>query len=296
MTQHQDPHTDLTAKLIAAVDRGRSWLDHRDAAGELDWALLRGATLEELRQIRADVLGHVRHLRTTHHIVVEEGPAGYYRMTGVSRPPVGAPRGDGDAPRGEEDADDEAYDEVGADVVAGIEATPQRFFHAARALVALHQAGELANPMHKAAVGMVIRQASECNHWHNSAHFRSRAAGELIAREIAQSRIATAAQYQAFCRQNLRHEHMVPNSVIYRMILDNPNPTVDWIVGLFNSYSRRATITRDEDRRLLASEMPAGFYKGDDPWFKDAFARYRQAELYDQLVPRPASGMWFPPG
>ena len=260
--------------------------DHRGAAGELDWALLHGATAQELQQIRVSWPQHVQHLRATHRVTVEEGPPGFFRMTSVARPPE-----TGADVRDEDGGDDEVGDDLEVGPAAGVEATPEQFAHAARALVALHQAGELANPMHRAAVGMVIRQASECHHWHNSAHYRSRAAAQLI----AQARIATPAQYQAFCRRNLRHEHMVPNSVIYRIIVENPNPTIDWIVDVFSRYSRRATITREEDGQLLASSMPEGFFQKGHPWFEDPLARYRHANLIEQLVERPAGGRWFPP-
>lgn len=285
MCRHLDVHTDLTSCLVAAVDRGWSWLDHRDAAGQLDWALLHGASTQELQQIRVSWPQHVQHLRTVHHVTVEEAPPGFFRITRAARQPE-TRVGDRDGGCG----DDDAGDDLEGGAVAGVEATPERFGHAARALVALHQVGELTNPMHRAAVGMVIRQVSECHHWHNSAHYRSRAAAQLI----AQARIETPAQYQAFCRKNLRHEHMVPNSVIYQMIMSNPNPTNDWIVNLFSRYSRRATITREEDGQLLASSMPEGFFQKGHPWFEDPLARYRLANLFEQLVERPAGGRWFP--
>lgn len=295
MTIYKPADTGSTNELVRFVSQGSSWLRHSNGAGRLDWALLHGATAEELEEIRGGWLNHIDHLRRVHCIDVEQGPIGFYRIVGArscqSIPAAGV--ADDGASDGEEDAGILPEGDIpvawnNAPVAA--EALNTRFRHSAIALMALHGAGELTNPMHKAAVGMIIRQASECNHWHNSAHFRSAAA----ARMIAAAEIRTPAQYQAYCRQNLRHEHMVPNIVLYRMIIAKQALTLDWILDLFERFSKRATITITEDRTLRVSDMPDVFYTDGHEWFEDPYARYLEVRLMQSLVARQGPH-WFVP-
>lgn len=296
MTEPTDGQASLTEVLTHLVKRGMSWLHHEQMSGQLDWALLHGAAGEDLRDIRPTWKQHIHHLRRKHHVVVEERPVGFFRIVGVDRAAlkegvVGALSEDAVCDVVDEDEEEQALEERPGEASSAVQAISQRFTHAARALAALHGVGELANPLLKAAVGMVIRQASECNHWHNSAHFRSVNA----AHKLAEATVATPAQYQAFCRRNLRHEHMVPNGVIYDMIVANPEPSAAWIENVFRRYSWRATITREEDRLLRPYDMPPGFWDSThEEWFEDPFARYKEAGLFDSLVALPATGRWFP--
>jgi hypothetical protein len=297
MTRYVPEHTSLTNLLATCMARGCSWLGHRDLAGQLDWALLNGATAQDLRDIRASWAEHIDHLRTVHCVNVVQEPIGFFRIVGAAQPPdtvLAAPPG---GPALDDDDDGAGSDDVvagragdGAQAIA--EAPNVRFARTARALMALHEADELANPLHKDSVSMFIRQVSECRHWHNSARYRSEAAAAMIAE--AAGVITTAAQYQAFCRRNLRHEHMVPNNVVYRLIVANPAPTVEWLVDLFSRYSKRATITRDEDAQLRPFDMPDRFYAHGDDWYENAFARYHEAWLFDQLRPLAPGASWFP--
>lgn len=271
-----------------------SWLRHRDAGGMLDWALLRGASSEELQDIRNGWQNHILHLRRDHSIDVVQEPPGFYRLVGASIPPGEAKeslaRLDPCETGGQEtevtDSGELGSEFVGSQSAAAFNARPR---HTANALIALHQSGELANPLHKAAVGMLIRQVSECNHWHNSTHYRSRSAAELI----AAADIQTAAQYQDFCRKNLRHEHIVPNIVLYRMITQRSEPTDEWLLDLFARYALRATITREEDRLLRRSDMPPGFLTKGHVFFENPLARYMEVGLDRDLVPR-TQDRWFP--
>lgn len=294
MTQYAPDHTSLTNRLTTFVTQGRSWLDHRGCCGQVDWALLYGATASELCDIRITWRNHVAHLRTVHFVTVTEEPPDFFRIVGATQPPTIV--GDGAEVQVEAACDDEDDGDESAtpfDSLGGLQPMPQapnvRILHTARVLVALHGAGELTNPLHKDSVGMLIRQASECNHWHNSAHYRSAAA----ATKIADANITTVWQYQKFCRRYLRHEHMVPNTVIYRMIIQNSAPTVEWLMDLFSRYSKRATITRDEDKILRAFEMPNGFYEPGHEWHQDPLSRYREAGLFEQLTPLAPDAKWF---
>ena len=90
----------------------------------------------------------------------------------------------------------------------------------ARALYAMHEAGVLTDIACKPAVKIFIRQVSEDAHWHFSAHYRSKKA----AAEVRKGKPRTKAQYQAFCRKNLRHEHMVPGEVVYQLLKRHEEP------------------------------------------------------------------------
>ncbi len=288
MTRPIPRDAELTGLLVEFAASGVSWLRHSNGAGRLDWALLHGATAEELEDIRGRWRNHIHHLTVAHGVLVEESPSGFHRIVGTR--PISSEATEAlvdPDPDGEVDPQDAEVENEATEL--GAAAADVRFNHTAAALVALHAAHELHNPMHKAAIVMMIRQASESNHWHNTAHYRSEAAAELI----ASASIRTLAQYQAFCNQNLRHEHMVPNIVLYRMIVSNPKPTHAWIVDLFARFSKRATITREEDRLLRATDMPQGFYAADNrELFENPLARYIEAGFADRLAPRTTAG-WF---
>jgi hypothetical protein len=139
---------------------------------------------------------------------------------------------------------------------------------------------------------MFIRQASEDNHWHLSAHYRSRAAAE----KLRAANIRTKAQYQAFCRASangIRHEHMVPGEAVYVMLLSLPDPSLRAFEDLLLRTSIRATITVDEDRRLSRDTMPAAYFDPQSPLYQNPLARYIAAGIADELEPRSEAG-WFP--
>lgn len=157
-----------------------------------------------------------------------------------------------------------------------------------RALVALHQVGLLKDDACREPITLFIRQATEGRHWHRTAHYRSRAAADLI----NQSAIASPAEYHRFCVRNLRHEHIVPNAAIYRLIRAEPNVTVEYLESLLRRFGLRATITRDEDTRLSRDKMPSEFFQSGHQLFMNPFARYIVAGLFDSLERR-TSESWF---
>ncbi len=284
MTQQTPGDGPKTCDLVAFIDAGVSWLRHTNLAGELDWLLLHGATATELAAVRPSWFDHVRHLRSEHRLIVQEGPAGFFRIVGALR---------GDPPPGDPPPVDAPDEDVNPELPAGgalAEAPmPIRIAHSARSLAALHGVGELKNPLNRETVGMFIRKASECNHWHNTTDYRSRAAAEAIAAEGQ----LTVPGYQAFCSRTLRHEHMVPNAVLYRMIMAEENPTEESIKALFLRFSKRATITRTEDASLRSSDMPPQFFLQGHAWYLNPLARYLEAGLVDSLEPRPGA-RWLP--
>jgi hypothetical protein len=163
----------------------------------------------------------------------------------------------------------------------------------AKALYALHQADCLADSAFKPAVGELIRKATETRRRHETTHFRSRDA----ARRIAMRSFRTAAEYNQWCCKNLRHEHMVPTSVIREIFVDKgPTLSLSFIKTVLRKYGHRATITRAEDKILnkagLKRKMPEEFWIKKSKIYRDPCARYVKTELFGKLVSR-ASRSWF---
>ena len=267
-----------TIELVKMINAGESWLRHSRLAGELDWLLLHGASASELRDVRPTWSSHIQHLEDVHGLLVQGTPSGFFRIAGIRpdfQPPLGADS------EGDEDESDDAQ---AVDAACSSEQAlfPVRIAHSARSLTALHAVCESKNPMNKDAIIMFIRKASECSHWHNSTDYRSYDA----AAAIAQAGISTVSEYQAFCTRELRHEHMVPNNVLYRMILSELQPTEEWLTQLFVRFSKRATITRKEDEKLRRIDMPPGFYEVGHPWYQNPLARYIEKKLAGALEQR----------
>jgi len=290
MTRYAVNDEQRTAELVAQLDSDTTWLRHRGRAAELDRLLLRGATSSELAEVRVSWKGHITHLRQVHRLTVLEPSPGFWRIAHPETVLPNAPSislGDDSL---QEDSDYEDGSDV--DLAPDTPVLEDRYFRlgeTARALSALAQAGLLDNPLIKDSVGMLIRQASESLHWHNCAHYRSKDAAELIRRE----HLKTAAEYQKFCRANLRHEHVVPNNVIYKMLCTQKLTGVVEIAELLKRFCIRATITREEDALLnserLSSKMPDTFEVGPDC---DPLARYVKVGLADKLEGRPYDRLW----
>lgn len=160
------------------------------------------------------------------------------------------------------------------------------------ALCALDRLGLLKDRACKEQVVLFIRLATESQdiprHWHASANYRSMAAQKILSAHT----IRTQAAYHGFCSKTLAHEHMVPNIVLYRMICAEPVITQAFLESLFKRFSLRATITRDENKKLLRHTMPPGFHTPGHAYHLDPFARYKAAGLYDTLTLR-TTGSWF---
>jgi hypothetical protein len=246
-----------------------NWLRHRTLGGELDRLLIKGATSNELAEIRGSWMPHIGHLRGEHRVTVLEHPTGFWRISPTLPVDASAPN-------------------VPETVIPDVAYFQNRFTVTARAIAALAQHGLHVDPRLKASVGMLIRQASESNHWHVCAHFRSLAAAQMI----GEHDIHTRAQYQQFCMANLRHEHVVPNSVIYRIIGRRVNEAteVNEIEAILRTFCLRATITLDEDTCLndagLRNTMPQGFDIPGHEYFEDPMARYRTVGLMNKIETR----------
>ncbi len=290
MTRHRTGDEERTLQLIEQQDDDASWLRHQGLAGELDRLLLRGATEPELTEVRPSWRAHVDHLRRVHNVLAARDPNGIWRIIDVERNPVTA-AGD-PAPLAVDEEPDAEYAEGREAEDHHDDQALDRIAITAQALAALAAANLLDSVLVKASVGMLIRQASESNHWHNCAHFRSVEARRMI--EAAG--ISSAAAYQSFCRKNLRHEHVVPNSVIYQMLCALEDKSVASIEALLKQFCIRATITRPEDARLgqagLASAMPHEFYEDGHRFQGKPLARYMAIGLDVELEKR-AAARWF---
>lgn len=162
---------------------------------------------------------------------------------------------------------------------------------AAKALYALHREGLLKDEACKEPVVLFIRQATEPQeqrHWHATTHYRSKAAEDFLRNRPIRSQAA----YHRICKTNLSHEHMVPNIVLYRMILEEPNASEAYLQNLFRTFGLRATITRGENTDLLPSSMPSAFFTPGSELYMNPLARYIAAGLHSSLVPRTGSS-WF---
>lgn len=169
----------------------------------------------------------------------------------------------------------------------------------AKVLAAMADSGAFEDSSCRPALGMLVRQASETLHWHDSAHYRSMHAAKRIAAAKRTGEFSTPSQYQAWCRKNLSHEHMVPVSVVLGMLSDLPKKSEAKIAHVLTRYSLRATITKEENRALKhARSMPECFREEGHRHFDCPLSRYRVSTfrgkvMVDLLVPRPASGSWF---
>jgi hypothetical protein len=166
----------------------------------------------------------------------------------------------------------------------------------ARALLALHEAGVLRDKKCKAAVKIFIRQSSEDAHWNNSTHYRSKSAAKVIAEAQQKGKIRSGPQYHAFCKKKengLRHEHMIPGEVVYKLITQHPRPSLLAFARILRRTGFRATITEIEDGKLQRETMPEGFTDRTSPMYFNHLARYIEAGFSGELEKR-SSSKWCP--
>ena len=289
MTRYIEGDQEKTLELIRQSGDDSSWLRHRGLAAELDRRLLRGATEFELNEVRGTWRGHIDHLRRIHNVLTEKDSNGVWRIVDVARGPAVT-----SVPPHEKPGDDDEDPEVEQhEELLGVDHQAlDRIALTAQALAALAEVGLLHSVLLKASVGMLIRQASESNHWHNCAHYRSLEARRLI----ESAAIRSGASYQSFCTRNLRHEHVVPNSVLYRMLCQMNDRSAPAIEALLTKYCIRATVTREEDivlsQNRLSSKMPDEFFEKGHPLYMDPLARYKFVGLFTSLEAR-NTPRWF---
>ena len=76
-------------------------------------------------------------------------------------------------------------------------------------------------------------------------------------------------------------EHIVPLKVIGNLLLTHPACANDNLAidGLLRKYLKFATILKEEDKLLLKSEMPPGFYDPIHIDYDQIFLRYDKAKI-----------------
>lgn len=81
-------------------------------------------------------------------------------------------------------------------------------------------------------------------------------------------------------------EHVVPLKVIGMLLLEltkSGHATIEDIEEILNNHVKFATISKNEDRILrrkgLTSKMPDGFFAEGHKYYRDVFARYKEAEI-----------------
>lgn len=152
----------------------------------------------------------------------------------------------------------------------------------AKALFSLHQSRMLKNKNCKEPVKTFIRQASETTYHHATTHFRSKD----VARCLKGMQFGGVVQYHKYCSSEFRHEHIVPVEVIYQMLIEEKNLTQKNIEDILRKFSIRATITVEEDNKLLKSAMPEEFWDKKSKLYMDPMARYKKAGISSKLVKR----------
>jgi hypothetical protein len=152
----------------------------------------------------------------------------------------------------------------------------------------------------KKIVKYMIRTAKEPDsYWHTSCDYRSKDAQNCIYRE-SDGKPLSKSVYQTFCSKKLSHEHMVPGEVVYALLCDQSKSMAfldsskfsrkEFIKEILSRYTVRATITKGEAQELdknYKNSMPDSFWKTGD-----AFARYRETNVYDNLIQLPANSTW----
>ena len=77
--------------------------------------------------------------------------------------------------------------------------------------------------------------------------------------------------------KNLTFEHVVPRSVIAKILLDKKPITPEKIREILEKYCFGCIVTNDEDNRLtqnkLRNKMPSGWIEGDDEWARYKFIK-----------------------
>jgi hypothetical protein len=163
----------------------------------------------------------------------------------------------------------------------------------ARALFALHKESVLKDHACKEPVKSFIRQSSEGpgSGYHLNTHYRSQQAAQII----RNADLRTEAAYHAFCRRRINgitHDHMVPVEVVYAIIVDHKNPSVEEFEKILRCTGHRATITYDDNRRLSRFTVPESFFDSKSNMYFNHLACYIAAGIDGELEPRPNEG-WF---
>ncbi|HBE67113.1 MAG TPA: hypothetical protein DDW52_03090 [Planctomycetaceae bacterium] len=103
-----------------------------------------------------------------------------------------------------------------------------------------------------------------------------------------------AVQAHAFDpKTKLIHEHVVPKSIVIRMLFELKSPTNAEVFDLLDRFLVAVVVTPEEDRFLARkhrSTMPSEFFDSNSDGFQDIWLRYRltQIEVIEHATGREA--------
>lgn len=148
--------------------------------------------------------------------------------------------------------------------------------------------GLLKDKAFKLVIKYLIRTVTETPDYHCSADYRSI---EVIR---ATQDITSKSAYHRFCSKNFRHDHIVPCQAQYELLMELPGLSEKNIKEFFNKHSLRATITKDQDKKLndlgLRAKMPWEFHTktfGYEDYYENPLARYLKSGIMESLEKTP---------
>lgn len=87
------------------------------------------------------------------------------------------------------------------------------------------------------------------------------------------------AAYLANKKAKLRHEHIVPRSVVMKRLFELKEPTANSVQDICERFLVAAIVTPHEDSILSVNymkDMPPDFYEPSSPNYHDPWLRYRK--------------------
>jgi hypothetical protein len=87
---------------------------------------------------------------------------------------------------------------------------------------------------------------------------------------------------QSDAKARLRHEHVVPRTIVINMLLELNSPSREQVHEICERYLIGAVVTPDEDARLnekYGRTMPKDFYEPTSPQYRDPWLRYKECNI-----------------
>lgn len=97
-------------------------------------------------------------------------------------------------------------------------------------------------------------------------------------------------------KKHLRHEHIVPRSVVSHLVLALPKPTPDSVSELFSALVIGCVVDRTEDAILnrYRSSMPSEFDEANHAAYRNPWLRYERCgiDIYTDAVTEVELNQW----
>jgi hypothetical protein len=163
----------------------------------------------------------------------------------------------------------------------------------AKIIILLKEKNYLLEKDCKNQVKLLIREATERNIrlYHLDTDYMSRKAIEQLKK--IKPKLRSERIFHQYCSKYFSHDHMVPCERIYKMIIKRENLTQDWLIRILTNFSKRATITKDDNKKLMPYKMPKGFYDKTSEIYLKHQARYKIAGIDGELVKRNENRSWY---